>query len=82
MKRQFLVQQSINLMGVNQSELAALMGVDKSTVSKWVNGVDHFDDSRVFQLKHYFEKYCPGKKGLFDKVIIDIDRKNLEKVRG
>lgn len=62
-------------MNIKQYEMAKFMKVDSSSVSKWVNGVDNFDDARVFQLKYYVDKNI-GKKmsdELFKDVIKDIE---------
>jgi plasmid maintenance system antidote protein VapI len=62
-------------MNIKQYEMAKFMRVDRSAVSKWVTGVDHFDDARVFQLKYYVDKNI-GKQqsdSLFRNVIKEIE---------
>jgi len=76
MDRKLLVQQVLNLMGLKQKELALIMKVDDSAVSKWVHGVDYFDDLRVFQLKSLVEKNL-GKQTtdyLFSNIINEIEK--------
>lgn len=76
MNRKLLVQQVLNIMNIKQYEMALFMKVDRSAVSKWVNGVDHFDDARVFQLKYYVDRNI-GKKWsdeIFRSVIMEIEQ--------
>ena len=75
MKRQLLVQQVLNIMGIRQYEMAKFMRVDSSAVSKWVNGIDHFDDARVFQLKYYVDRNIGRQQSdeLFREVIKEIE---------
>jgi plasmid maintenance system antidote protein VapI len=75
MKRKFLVQQVLDIMDIRQYEMAKFMKVNRSAVSKWVTGVDHFDDARVFQLKYYVDKNIGKKQSdlLFKEVIKEIE---------
>lgn len=75
MNRGLLVRQVLNIMGLKQYEMALFMKVDRSAVSKWCNGIDHFDDARVFQLKYYVDKNIGKAKSdeLFREVIKEIE---------
>ena len=78
MNRGLLVKTVRKHMKLSQWAFSEYMGVTTTMVSKWENEVNHFEDSRVFELYYICCNYTTlNTKILFDKIIADIMSKRL-----
>ncbi len=63
MKTWLLVKQARTIMNKTQKELASIMGVHKTEVSKWEIGNRELPESKIFELMYFFEMAtCDGEK--------------------
>lgn len=83
MNKSLLVQQARSIMGLKQSELSNMLGVNHDEVSKWERNIRVFPDSRVFDLMYFFELVTGDNEKtlvLFSPYIKDIVRRRNDKV--
>jgi len=68
MEKWLLLKQARSIMKLTQAEMGKLMSVDLQEVSKWERDVVKLPDSRIHQLKDYYED-ATGDKELFSDII-------------
>jgi len=75
MVRKLLIQQLLIKMNVTPSELARITFIDKSVISRWLQGVG-MNNGSVYQLKYYCDKHLSKEvsNNLFGIIIREIEK--------
>ncbi|MGB3465653.1 MAG: hypothetical protein WBA74_10295 [Cyclobacteriaceae bacterium] len=76
MKRQFVVQQFLNITGMNKLQFSKYVHIDRAVIYKYLMG-HSVSNGAIYQLKYYYDEYCIANdldNKLFDVVISEIEK--------